>query len=350
MASEDFAPLPLEVAKPARQRVSSARAFFSWFWLGAAIAQERARAAGNERYQWFAKRARETNAAAHAVTEAREIPGAEAALPLACELFRQSAHWSLAALNSLGSTSPVDAASVGASARLWNSTDRDLLVYATGGPATFLEMQAVCTSPQPLAAIEQRSLIELGRLHLDLRLFSDRLLELVESPRRRLSTLKLKRALRLALPFLVLVVVAGGALAIADYREKKSDLTLNKPWTTSSNANVGGCPSPHQVCSDEPPYFFHTAEEATPWIEIDLGREESFHGIRIHNRTDCCRERAVPLVVEVSNDRSKYSLVARQESNFRRWKQTFAPTKARYVRVRALKRTMLHLSRIMVLP
>jgi hypothetical protein len=36
---------------------------------------------------------------------------------------------------------------------------------------------------------------------------------------------------------------------------------------------------------------FHTQPERSPWLEVDLGRQENLGMVRIWNRTDCCQER-----------------------------------------------------------
>ena len=38
-------------------------------------------------------------------------------------------------------------------------------------------------------------------------------------------------------------------------------------------------------------YFFHSAEEAYPWLELDLGRISTVTGLTIYNRVNCCGER-----------------------------------------------------------
>jgi hypothetical protein len=70
----------------------------------------------------------------------------------------------------------------------------------------------------------------------------------------------------------------------------------------------------------------------------------------VTNRDDCCLERAVPLVVEVSDDRKKWRTVARRADSFREWEGKFAPLKARYVRLRVDRHSILHLAKVSVRP
>lgn len=49
-------------------------------------------------------------------------------------------------------------------------------------------------------------------------------------------------------------------------------------------------------------YAFHTKEELNPSVTIDLGRVTEIHGIVVHNRKSCCKERASELTVWTSSD------------------------------------------------
>jgi hypothetical protein len=81
---------------------------------------------------------------------------------------------------------------------------------------------------------------------------------------------------------------------------------------------------------------------------VDLGRPKQFTSVDIRNREDCCKERAVPLVVQSSNDRESWKELGRQTTEFDVWNLTFPAETARYVRVVAERRTMLHLKSIRV--
>jgi hypothetical protein len=72
--------------------------------------------------------------------------------------------------------------------------------------------------------------------------------------------------------------------------------------------------------------------------------------VRVRNRRNCCSERAVPLVVEVSTDNEHWLEVTRNEQDFSEWKGSFAPVQARWVRLRVPRKTVLHLRRVRVLP
>lgn len=203
-----------------------------------------------------------------------------------------------------------------------------------------------------LARIVQQSAEEdirsgAAQVQLDLELLlnhAEKRLRTLEEPMRRARRAHLRAwavALALLLP-LLLVVAFGGRLLFGD-----RELSAGKPWTTSSSAMT--CDPEHKSCGGaETSILFHTAEDAEPWFEIDLGQVQELTRIEVTNRSDCCPERAVPLIVEVSLDKLAYRTVARKFSVFGRWSQRFTPTRGRYVRFRVARRSFLHLEQARV--
>ena len=155
-----------------------------------------------------------------------------------------------------------------------------------------------------------------------------------------------RTALRRRLPALLL---AGGpllAIAVLLWLTHR-DLAANRPWRASSA--LPDCDLAFNTCGGQSVnIFFHTLEEQSPWVEVDLGSIKSFSHVIITNRQDCCMERAVPLAIEVSTDGRAYNEVARRQDTFSEWDAKFHPVQARYVRARALRRTLLHLEGVSV--
>ena len=93
-----------------------------------------------------------------------------------------------------------------------------------------------------------------------------------------------------------------------------------------------------------PNIFFQTVAEPSPWIEFDLGARREITMVRVVNRLDCCRDWAVPLVVDGSDDRTTWRPLARREEPFDTWRAMFPPTRVRYVRLGVPRLTQFSLS------
>ena len=151
-----------------------------------------------------------------------------------------------------------------------------------------------------------------------------------------------------SIPLVASALIYGSSI-VADRLERSHDLARGKPWRVSS-ALLPGCPSPAQHCAESPNFFFHTRQERQPWLEIDLGSEVQFSSVRVVNRADCCTNRATPLLIDVSSDRTHWQEVAWRIETFGGWKPTFPAVRARWVRLRVLRETVFHLHEVRVLP
>ena len=137
----------------------------------------------------------------------------------------------------------------------------------------------------------------------------------------------------------VVLAIAGRALVIGP------NLAAGKPFRLSSQLSSWASCVANDGCKG---LMFHTETEDNPWVEIDLGAPQKVKRLEVINRGDCCADRAVPLVAEVSNDRASWTEVARRTTPFGSWNATFPARVARYVRVRAPRRTVLHLMAVAV--
>jgi len=109
-------------------------------------------------------------------------------------------------------------------------------------------------------------------------------------------------------------------------------------------------------------FAFHTAEEANPWIEIDLGRVVSITGVRVLNRTSCGQpgmDRASTLRMSVSLDGRTWSEVWKADRGLPEWEIPVTDflagaqvpgRKARYVRfeLKPVKPEYFHLRQVEV--
>jgi hypothetical protein len=255
------------------------------------------------------------------------------AVPLAVSLFREAAYWAL-----LGKSESEDKPSLRELLDAGNypkpamSEDDFALVRKALVDKTFVETaddraDTVCRD----ADLCQAFVHGLVQTELD--------------AEDRVTSVLVQRWLRTGLAaaaVLVVLFMVAGSLRRA---MQGPDLLAGKPWIASSKAY--DCRPKDMECGGaRSAMFFHTTEEDKPWVEFDMGTPQAFSRIEVINREDCCPERAVPLIVEVSNDKAKWTEIARRTDTFREWETTVKPTTARYVRLRVDRRTSMHLVRV----
>jgi hypothetical protein len=181
----------------------------------------------------------------------------------------------------------------------------------------------------------------------DCRAFVRAVVAEVAKPLEAVANLQRERRNRVLGVFAAALLVVAGGVFTAKRAAEGPDLAGGKPFTASSAydsfATAGRTNEP--VAFD---LFAHTVEEEHPWIQIDLGKSERVKKVLVKNRTDCCGERAVPLVVEASVDGSSWTQVARRDEIFTEWNVALAPTELRFLRFSVPRRTFLHLSRVQV--
>jgi hypothetical protein len=333
------APAPAAVPGPAAPKPPGpVRRTFDWFWRGRALKQLRA------------ERRQESPTTRELTDRARLLftLGERARLPAeplptsgdaaAIELYRQALYYAVRALShgrGASTLTPWDALEPKLLASAFGSVDRGAEVSAQVEGGSFLDAWALSREERALRAAELAggARFLLGELAW---------------PTRARDALWLQRILRIGAVFALIAAVIFGVRFFSDRSERSHDLAVGKPWRISSSAGLG-CSSPQQQCGDNTDFFFHTTEERNPWIELDLGRPTGIGAVRVVNRRDCCFERAIPLVVEVSNDQEHFREVARRTNGFSSWRADFPRTTARYVRVRVVGRTVMHLAELRVL-
>jgi hypothetical protein len=162
-----------------------------------------------------------------------------------------------------------------------------------------------------------------------------------DAPRRRLSWVRTQRWMRTgAAAVAVLLAVAGVQRLV-----RGPDLAAGKPFRISKEwAGWPNC----QTFPDCGQLMFHTDTDNNPWVEFDLGAPKKVRRVEIGNRDNCCQDRAVPLIVELSTDQKVWTQVARRDQEFVDWTAKFPPKTARYVRLKVLKESILHLISVAV--
>ena len=313
-----------------------------WFWRGATLTEQRRTLPElGDRATVFAERAKSSAELAHSALTPDE-PRETSAEASASELYRQSAYWALAAL------SVASGASVGSdyAASVWDGLDEQLLAQAAGNAERLDALRGALREGSFVYFAELARPAQLA-ICVELRKVAKLLIARLDQRDQVLNATLAQRAWRLGLLVLLAVGIVGATFWARAALDERRDLALGKPWSASSKY-VDGCISPAQQCPESTAFFFHTAEESNPWIEFDLGASRQVSRLEVENRKDCCGDRAAPLTIELSTDHESWQSVARRDVEFSVWDARFAPSQARWVRLRALKRTYLHLERVRI--
>ncbi len=161
-----------------------------------------------------------------------------------------------------------------------------------------------------------------------------KLAEAARGQRRLLAAVKLRRYTFLALVVTVLSIVFGVSYA-------RRGRWAKYKWRASSASEGFALEG---VLGERGPYelVLHTDTQTDPWVEIDLLDTRAIKSIVVKNRADCCHDRGVPLVVEVAGEDLVWREVGRREKSFDVFRARFELQPARWVRLRAEGRTVMH--------
>jgi F5/8 type C domain-containing protein len=148
----------------------------------------------------------------------------------------------------------------------------------------------------------------------------------------------------------VMVIVVFGALRILG-AVFWPDLAHGKPVTASSL--YPGSPDGHDLVEGDigTSYAIATNNQDAPWIAVDLLAVYKLNTVKIYNRVDGWFDDCLPVVLETSLDGVRWDEVDRRATTFiydPPWTVHLDHKHARLIRVRALQKTNLALSRIAV--
>jgi hypothetical protein len=252
---------------------------------------------------------------------------------LAVGLYREAAHWALLALRE-------------------EADDHATLasLFDTAGEATRAAVGEALLA-RGKAALAERSFVDAAAAEVeaqqrDARAAAETVeallahLQQIEQAGRRPPWKKLLGLLALA------AIGLAASLAVTRAREGP-DLARGRPWKASS-AYRGFSAQEHRCDGRATDVFFHTDGDPSPWLEIDLGPAARFSRVEMKNRDDEYHGRAVPMVLEVSDDEASWRTVARRARSFRTWRAELGDVEARYLRLRVTRRTFFHLERVSV--
>ena len=309
--------------------------FFGWFWQQEIIRESQKQVAAKSHRRTKLEQYAMTSAEAgdlvlHPVAPLRSGSGEV----VSALLHKESIRATLLALgSSVGGLAENEALRAQVAPILPQSVSFERLCELVNGPSDIDEVEGnlrVRSAEAEALAVSARAFLEVAR-----------------TPERRLHQAFARRFLRTSVAVLVLVlVVILGAEAGARV-VRGPNLAEGKAWRASStykgfSAEAGMCDG------NKTRIFFHTNREQEPWVELDLGEPVLIRRVDIRNRRDCCRDRSFPLAIEGSLDGQHWQELGRQTEPFSRSTLEFKPTKARYVRAKALKRTFFHLESLEV--
>jgi hypothetical protein len=159
--------------------------------------------------------------------------------------------------------------------------------------------------------------------------------------------LKTKRAVRL-------VVSGAAALAVLVYGVvwafSTPNVALRRP-ATSSSQSYDTTPDGAVDGRVYGQLGFHSANEDSPWLAIDLGRPYKISRVRVYGRAECCFDQSVPLALEASDDGVTYRKVDERTESFSQFDPWVAKPRglvARFVRLRTMRHSFLVTSEVEV--
>lgn len=240
------------------------------------------------------------------------------------DMYRGAVTWALRA-EAEDETAPLG--------KLWDGAPAERLHAAAGGVEGVTAIRELLVNPA-----EPPPLDLLDSSVTPVRRFAEALVSTIDDPEQKVERAQIQRWTRLALVTAVVCAVVLGT----PYLLRGPDLASSRSFKLSS---VYGDCNARGKCGD---LMFHTQFENNPWIVLDLGELKTVRSVEAKNRTDCCAERAVPLVIELGKDHRKFREVARRDSDFTTFRASFPAEKARYVRLRSPRHTALHLETVTV--
>jgi hypothetical protein len=146
------------------------------------------------------------------------------------------------------------------------------------------------------------------------------------------------RRVRVVFALLASAVAAVTAVALSASRRPWEEYTwsASSTWDGFPQSGTLGDHGAHDL-------LFHTDEQENPWVVVDLRTTRAVRDVQVTNRADCCDDRGLPLVLELAEDDRRFNPIDTRTAPFDVWRVTFAPRRARYLRLRAIGMTFLHL-------
>jgi hypothetical protein len=126
------------------------------------------------------------------------------------------------------------------------------------------------------------------------------------------------------------------------------NLALNRPVVVVTSHPEFGVNPGQLVDGDRDNLGFHSESGQNQNVTIDLESVRRISRVVVYNRKDCCRERSLPLRLEVSTDGKSFQQVADRNRDFARWTVELPGTDLRYLRLTNLRNDFFHLAEVEV--
>lgn len=308
------------------------RGVWEWFWRGSELAQAREQLQRVPQSQrLLLKRAETALELAGRAFDPIDALRSGPSLPLAVSLYREAAYWALCAQGTEPRPSDNEAA--------FASVDGAILLALAGGEEALQQLRTSFVTKSFRQTADDTAEVQRAEASA-LRTFTQALIQRQLGAERRVGRALVRRWVRVSLTMLALLILALSSTWIHRMVTQGPDLAAGKPRRASSVSSTWA-PQPGN-------YEFVTNEEDSPWLEIDLQAPTQFSVVEVINRRDCCQERVLPTVIEISSDRTHWKEVSRRTEAYTSWRATFAPRRARYVRVRVARHSTLHLAGVAV--
>ena len=174
--------------------------------------------------------------------------------------------------------------------------------------------------------------------------FVTALAEPLEFEANRLGRALFARYTRVAVAAVVVLGVVGIVGNWIGAKFEKPNIALHRHVDISSQYPGEGLDHSLLVDGDRTNLGFHT-ECQGGWAIIDLGATKRFDKLVVYNRVEF-PERAIPLVVEVSDDRQNFRQIAEKKEVFDKWSATGLAAQGRYVRLKNASSNCFHLAEV----
>jgi len=133
---------------------------------------------------------------------------------------------------------------------------------------------------------------------------------------------------------IVLVAIVAAATLLVTQLNGSIVPNLATGATITTSSKEPNTPDPSKfVDGDIFNLGFFTTHETKPWVNVNLGREKLIGRIVLYNRLDCCRNRAIPLVVKVGHNDRDLVQVARIDKEFETWEGEIVPRLVQVIRI-----------------